>query len=156
MSRDNVEIRVMTIDDYDGVYSVWLNTPGMGLNSTDDSREGIEKYLKRNPDTCFAAVCGSKIVGTVLSGHDGRRGYIQHLAVLPEYRNRKIATNLVENAMAALEREGITKVALVAFTKNEIGNAFWEKMGFTVRHDLYYRNKSIQKLEYHPNPYRNE
>lgn len=138
--------RVMTIEDYEGVYELWVNTPGMGLNSTDDSKEGVEKYLKRNPTTSFVAEDNGKIIGVILSGHDGRRGYIHHTAVLPNYRNRGIATRLVENAMNALDKEGINKVALVAFEKNKIGNDFWENIGFTVRNDLLYRNKNIHEL----------
>ena len=138
-----MNIRVMTDKDYDGIYDLWVNTPGMGLNPTDDSREGIEKYIKRNPLSCFVAEDNGKIVGAIMSGHDGRRGYIYHTAVLLEYRNRGIAAKLVDSAMTALEKEGIKKVALVAFKNNEIGNKFWEKAGFTTRGDLIYRNKYI-------------
>lgn len=141
-----INIRVMSIADYDGVYSLWINTPGMGLNSTDDSKEGIEKYLKRNPTSSFVAESDGKIVGVIMAGHDGRRGYIHHTAVLPEYRNRGIATSLVDHAMAALDMEGINKVALVAFKKNDIGNGFWQNIGFTDRDDLVYRNKNIHVL----------
>lgn len=142
-----MRIRVMTIADYDGVYDLWRSTPGMGLNSTDDSREGIEKYLNRNPETCFVAVEGDTIVGAILTGHDGRRGYIYHTAVLPSCRNHGIGRQLVDHAMKALEKEGIHKVALVAFSRNETGNAFWEKMGFPLREDLCYRNRNIHELE---------
>lgn len=141
-----ITYRVMTKDDYDAVYRVWYSTPGMGLNTVDDSREGIEKYLKRNPTTCFIALCEDIVIGVILSGHDGRRGYIYHTAVLPEFRGNGIAKQLVNLAMAALEEEGIHKVALVAFEQNEIGNAFWEHIGFTVREDLVYRNKNIHAL----------
>lgn len=142
-----VKIRAMDIEDYDGVYDLWLNTPGMGLNATDDSREGIEKYLKRNPTSSFVAEDDGKIVGVIMSGHDGRRGYIHHTAVLPDYRNQGIAKKLVDHAMDALDEEGINKVALVAFERNEIGNGFWESMGFIVREDLVYRNKNIHELK---------
>ena len=142
-----VKIRVMTINDYDKLYNMQINTPGMGLNTTDDSRERIEKYLKRNPTTSFVAEDDDRIVGAIMSGHDGRRGYIYHTAVLPAYRKKGIARRLVECALSALEQEGIHKVALVAFEKNEIGNGFWEKMGFGERTDLVYRNKSIHVLE---------
>ncbi|MDO4323351.1 MAG: GNAT family N-acetyltransferase [Lachnospiraceae bacterium] len=142
-----MNVRVMTIEDYDGVYELWIHTPGMGLNSVDDSREGIAKYLKRNPGTSFVAEEDGKLVGAVLSGHDGRRGYIYHTAVLTEYRNRGIARALAEHVMNALEQEGINKAALVAFGRNETGNGFWERMGFTVRDDLVYRNKNIRELK---------
>lgn len=141
-----INIRVMTIEDYDELYTLWINTPGMGLNTTDDSREGIEKYLRRNPTTSFVAECDGIIVGAIMAGHDGRRGYIHHTVVLPAYRNRGIAKKLVSCAMTALENEGINKVALVAFKENEIGNGFWEKMGFLDRTDLVYRNKNIHIL----------
>lgn len=141
-----IEIRIMTIEDYDGVYDLWINTPGMGLNTTDDSREGIARYLQRNPTTSFVAVDRDSIVGVIITGHDGRRGYIYHTAVLPEYRRQGIARRLVDSAMSALEGEGIHKVALVAFARNAIGNGFWEKLGFTCRDDLVYRNKNIHDL----------
>ena len=141
-----VKIRVMTISDYDGVYNLWLNTPGMGLNTTDDSKEGIEKYLKRNPTSNFVAESDGEIIGVIMAGHDGRRGYIYHTAVLPTYRNQGVAQNLVDCAMSALDEEGINKVALVAFKKNDIGNGFWEHIGFIERDDLVYRNKNIRAL----------
>ena len=140
------KIRPMTISDYDGVYQLWRNTPGMGLNSSDDSREGVEKYLKRNPTTNFVAERAGEIIGVIMAGHDGRRGYIYHTAVLPAHRNQGIAKKLVDCAMSALDAEGINKVALVAFQKNDTGNAFWEHIGFTERNDLTYRNKNIHFL----------
>lgn len=141
-----IKIRVMDIRDYDRIRDLWMNTPGMGLNTTDDSREGIGKFLKRNPTSCFAAEDGEQIVGVIMAGHDGRRGYIYHMAVLPDYRNRNIGKKLVDSAMDALEREGIHKVGLVAFKSNAVGNGFWERIGFTVRDDLVYRNKNIHEL----------
>lgn len=142
-----INYRVMTIDDYDAVYDLWINTPGMGLNTTDDSRSGIEKYLKRNPTTSFVAEHDGNTVGVIMAGHDGRRGYIYHTAVLPAYQNCGMAKKLVNCAMAALEAEGIHKVALVAFEKNGIGNGFWEHIGFIRRDDLIYRNKSIHESQ---------
>ena len=142
-----MNFRLMQISDYDSIYNLWINTPGMGLNSVDDSKEGIEKFLKRNPSTCFIAEENEKIIGVIMAGNDGRRGYIYHTAVLPEFRGKHIAKTLVENAMAALEKEGITKVALVVFEKNKSGNSFWEKIGFTVRNDLIYRNRTIAQME---------
>lgn len=142
-----MKTRLMTIADYESVYALWLSTPGMGLNTADDSREGVEKYLTRNPRTCFVAEENSRIVGAIMSGHDGRRGFIHHTAVLAQYQNKGIGSLLARQALKALEAEGIHKVALVAFARNENGNAFWEKLGFTVRDDLIYRNKSIHALE---------
>jgi ribosomal protein S18 acetylase RimI-like enzyme len=137
----------MTIDDYDDVYCLWGNAPGMGLNNLDDSRQGIDKYLKRNPNTCFAARENGKLIGVILSGHDGRRAFIYHMAVDVSQRNKGVGRKLVESALNALQEEGINKVAFVAFKKNEIGNAFWKKLGFDERTDLVYRNKIISKSE---------
>jgi len=139
-------IRNMTIDDYDAVYHLWISTPGMGLNNIDDTKEGIAKYLKRNPTTSFLAKEDETVVGAIMCGHDGRRGFIHHTTVHIDFRNRGIAKALVQSALQALEAEGISKAALVVFKNNEIGNAFWENVGFSDRTDLVYRNKSIRKL----------
>ena len=141
-----MKIREMTISDYDQVYALWQNTPGMGLNTADDSREGIAAYLIRNPQTCFVAEAEQEITGAILAGHDGRRGFIYHLAVAISHRGNGIGSALVERALSALEQEGIRKVALVVFDRNEIGNAFWERLGFSKREDLIYRNKSLAEL----------
>ena len=136
----------MTIEDYEKVYQLWLSCIGMGLNNLDDSKDGIAIYLDRNPDTCFVAEKSDEIIGVIIAGHDGRRGFIYHTAVNPDYRNQGIATKLVNAAMNALKANGINKVALVVFDRNEVGNAFWEKVGFTAREDLVYRNKAIAEL----------
>ncbi|MBP3577808.1 MAG: GNAT family N-acetyltransferase [Lachnospiraceae bacterium] len=141
-----MNVRTMTINDYEAVYTLWLSCAGMGLNNLDDSWEGIDKFLKRNPDTCFVAENDTGIVGVIIAGNDGRRGYIYHTAVHPEYRKRGIGKALVEQAMEVLKSCGINKTALVVFERNDTGNAFWERMGFAVREDLVYRNKEITKL----------
>ncbi|NLI58659.1 MAG: GNAT family N-acetyltransferase [Clostridium sp.] len=138
-------IRKMTIDDYDSVYNLWLNISEIGLNDLDDSRQRIERYLERNPKTCFVAEKDNKIIGTILCGNDGRRGFIYHAAVSPEECNNGVGTALVEAALDALKKEGINKVALVVFSHNQLGNSFWEKRGFTAREDLVYRNKIINE-----------
>ena len=139
-------IRLMTMEDYDGIYELWMSCVGMGLNNLDDSKDGIEKFLLRNPATCFVAEEDGRIVGVILAGNDGRRGYIYHTAVNPSFRNQGIGAALVESAMEALQSLGINKVALVVFSKNKDGNDFWEKLGFTTRGDLVYRNKSITEM----------
>ena len=142
-----MEIRKMVIGDYDDVYRLWMSCAGMGLNNLDDSREGIAKFLARNPDTCFVALSeGQQIVGVILAGNDGRRGYIYHTAVHPDFRKQGIGQDLVRQTLDALERCGIHKAALVVFEKNKEGNLFWEKMGFTVREDLIYRNRLITEM----------
>ena len=141
-----IKYRTMDISDYEQVYKLWLSCAGMGLNNLDDSKEGIQRFLSRNPDTCFVEQGEQKIVGVIIAGNDGRRGYIYHTAVDPECRHQGIATRLVNEAMAALKKLGINKTALVVFSKNESGNAFWEKSGFTSRDDLVYRNKTITEM----------
>lgn len=141
-----MQIRKMTLKDYEAVYGLWLSCKGMGLNTVDDSRDGIERFLRRNPDTCFVAESGGVIVGAIIAGSDGRRGYIYHTAVSPEQRRQGIASKLVDAVMSALEEIGIEKAALVVFDRNADGNAFWEKSGFVVREDLVYRNKSIADM----------
>lgn len=138
-----MEIRMMTISDYEKVYELWTNTAGMGIRSLDDSKEGFAKFLRRNPTTNFVAIIDDMIIGVILSGHDGRRGYIYHTAVDIKYRGNGIGKSLVNRALEALEKEGINKVALVVFKNNDIGNAFWDSIGFEERVDLSYRNKSI-------------
>ena len=140
-------IRTMTADDYERVYELWISCTGMGLNNLDDSKDGIEKFLKRNPDTCYIAVEKDEIIGVIMVGNDGRRGYIYHTAVHPKYRNQGIGKALVEIALDSLLKLGINKVALVVFERNNAGNEFWEKMGFTSRNDLIYRNKALVKIE---------
>lgn len=139
-------IRKMKLSDYETVYALWLSCKGMGLNDLDDSRTGIEKFLKRNPETCFVAEINDKLIGVIMAGNDGRRGYIYHTAVHPDFRNQGIARTLVETVMKALKECGISKVALVVFERNQDGNVFWEKLGFTVRDDIIYRNKSIVEM----------
>lgn len=141
-----MQIRKMRIDDYDKIYALWMACPGMGLNNLDDSREGIERFLKRNPDTCFVAAEDDQIAGVILAGNDGRRGYIYHTAVSPVHRKQGVGLELVDAVLEALKNEGIHKVALVAFEKNEDGNAFWERMGFSQRDDLVYRNRALTEM----------
>lgn len=138
-----MKIRVMKKRDWKKCFEFWQNIPGMGLNSIDDTKEGIVRFLHRNPKTCFVAETDGTFAGTIIAGHDGRRGYIYHTAVLPQFRRRGIATALLQAATDALKKQGIAKVALLIFSDNESGNAFWEKHGFTKRTDITYRNKVI-------------
>ena len=139
-------IRPLTNEDYPALYALWLKCEGMGLNDVDDSPAGIARYLARNPGTSFAAEEDGALIGAIMAGHDGRRGTIHHTAVHPDYRGRGAGKALVEHALAALKAEGITKVNLVVFTRNENGNAFWEKMGFSARNDLTYRNRALVEM----------
>ena len=138
-------IRVMKIEDYYGVKALWMKIKGFGIRSIDDSREGVERFIKRNPTTSVVAVEDGKIVGSILCGHDGRRGCLYHVCVDEEYRMRGIGKNMVVAAMEALKAEGINKVSLIAFTKNDIGNAFWKEIGWTKREDLNYYDFTLNE-----------
>ena len=140
-------IRHVTIDDYDALYELWNSTEQSrrALNPVDDSREGIERYLKRNPDTCFAAVREGRVIGVILTGHDGRRGIIHHMCVHPDFRRMGIAGRLVSTAEEALKQEGIRKVFGLVFINNEPANLFWESQGYSLRTNLNYRNKSLDE-----------
>lgn len=142
-----MNIRLMNESDYDNIYHIWINTPGMGLNNLDDSREGIAKFLRRNPNTCFVAEHNGELIGVIISGNDGRRGYIYHAAVLPAERKKGVGTALLNASLDALKEEGINKVALVVFAKNMIGNKFWESHEFIERNDLIYRNKALTDIQ---------
>lgn len=131
-------IRVMTAADFDGVHALWMKIRGFGIRSIDDSREGVERFLKRNPTTSIVAEMDGKIVGSILCGHDGRRGCFYHVCVDEKYRRCGIGKSMVVMAMEALKAEHINKVSLIAFTKNDVGNAFWNTIGWTKREDLNY------------------
>ena len=141
------KIRPVVIADYDAIFELWNSTEQSrrALNPVDDSREGIDRYLKRNPNTCFAAVAEDRIIGVVLSGHDGRRGIVHHLCVHPDYRRAGIAGRLVSCAETALQKEGIQKVFGLVFKDNDAANSFWESRGYTVRSNLNYRNRSMNE-----------
>ena len=141
-----MNIREMVEEDYDQVYQLWLSCAGMGLNDLDDSKEGIARFLQRNPQTCLVAVENQTIIGAILVGSDGRRAYIYHTAVHPDYRRRGIARQLVETVLTVLDELKIHKVALVVFKRNTEGNRFWEKLGFSVREDLIYRNQARTEM----------
>lgn len=131
-------VRTMTVEDYDMVYDLWMQIKGFAIRSIDDSREGVERFLKRNPTTSVVALEDGKVVGAILCGHDGRRGCLYHVCVAPDYRLRGIGKSMVVFAMNALKAERISKVSLIAFTENDIGNAFWNDIGWTQRLDLNY------------------
>lgn len=140
-------IKRMSIDDYPQLFALWKNTPNMGLRSLDDSREGIMLFLNRNPNTNFIVYEDDKLVGAILCGNDGRRGYIYHTVVLPEYRGHGIASALVDAAVHALKEEGITRVCLNVMESNEQGKAFWVKRGWEKKDFLGFYSKSITDKE---------
>lgn len=144
----NYAIRTITIEDYDSLYALWCSTEQSkrALNPVDDSREGIERYLKRNPNTCFLAYTNDKkVIGVILTGHDGRRAIIHHMCVHPDFRRLGIAKALVGKAEEALKAEGISKIFGLVFKDNDTANAFWENQGYSLRTNLNYRNKSLNE-----------
>ena len=146
MVGDKMEIRKMTIQDYEKVYELWMSCKNMGFNDIDESREGIARFLERNPNTSFVALENENLIGIILGGHDGRRGYIYHLSVNENYRKKRIGSELVKNCLEAFKQEKISKVALLVFKYNEVGNSFWEKQGFVLREDINYRNVALREL----------
>lgn len=140
-----ITVRTMTTEDYPGVYELWMTIKGFAIRSIDDSQVGVERFLKRNPDTSVVAVADGKIVGSILCGHDGRRGCLYHVCVHEDYRMQGIGKSMVVHCMEALEREHISKVSLIAFTQNDIGNAFWKEIGWTRREDLNYYDFTLNK-----------
>ncbi|MCI8835784.1 MAG: GNAT family N-acetyltransferase [Ruminococcus sp.] len=138
-------IRTMEIGDYDNVYALWMTIQGFGIRSIDDSREGVTRFLRRNPTTSVVAEEDGEIVGSILCGHDGRRGCLYHVCVREDFRRRGIGKAMVVHAMEALRKEQISKVSLIAFTKNDIGNAFWNTIGWTERLDLNYYDFVLNK-----------
>jgi ribosomal protein S18 acetylase RimI-like enzyme len=139
----------MTIDDYDAVYALW-NTSLASARGSDDSREAVARFLLRNPGLSVIALEDSReaiappqVVGGILCGHDGRRGYLYHVAVDAAHRRGGVGQAMVRACLAALRAEGIHKCALIAFTNNGAGNAFWEAMGFEAHEDFYYRDRRL-------------
>ncbi|MGF0239043.1 GNAT family N-acetyltransferase [Rhodococcus sp. IEGM1300] len=128
-------IRVMTINDYDAVIDLMNNTPGISLRDA-DARESTSTYLQRNPALSFVAEADGVLCGCIMSGHDGRRGYLQHLIVLPGYRRQGMATSLVEHCLASLELHGILKCHLEVFKTNTSAAHFWQSQGWQLRTDI--------------------
>ncbi len=132
------EVRSMTIEDYPAVKALWQSIRGFGIRSIDDSAEGIARFLARNPGISVVAERGGEIAGAILCGHDGRRGCLYHVCVKDGCRRQGIGKAMVVFCMEALKKEHINKVSLIAFTKNDVGNAFWKEIGWTKREDLNY------------------
>lgn len=133
---------VMSMADYAEVYELWDGMPGIGLSSA-DSHDAIAKYLDRNPGLSFTARINGELVGAVLCGHDGRRGYLQHLAVAPDARHKGIGRALVNHSLDALAGVGITRCHIFVFTDNEAGLGFWDSAGWFRRGDLLIMSHDI-------------
>lgn len=140
-----VVIRSMTIEDYPAVKALWQSIRGFGIRSIDDSREGVRRFLERNPGISVVAEQNGEIVGAILCGHDGRRGCLYHVCVKENRRRQGIGKAMVVFCMEALKKEQINKVSLIAFTKNDVGNAFWKEIGWTKREDLNYYDFTLNE-----------
>ncbi len=129
-------LRPFTLDDYAAAYALWQRSPGIGLSRADEP-QAIARYLARNPGLSFALYdAHGALVGTVLCGHDGRRGYLHHLAVDPAHQGRGLGRLLVERGLEALAAEGIEKCHLFVYADNAVGQAFWAHIGWVRRDDL--------------------
>ncbi len=145
----DLTIRLMTADDYQQVYDLWSITDGMALRGYDDSKEGITKFLLKNPTSNFVAFHGGELVGVILCGMDGRRAYIYHTVVRTDLRNQGIGKALLQAVYGAIDKEGIKKSGLLVMKHNDIGNTFWRSQGWTERTDLnYYSFKNVEQTEY--------
>jgi len=139
----NIDISPFEIKFYDDVFALWQQCEGIGLSEA-DSRQNIQLYLDRNPGMSFVAISEGKIVGIVLAGHDGRRGYIHHLAVHSHCRRKGLARQLVGRCLAVLADSGIRKCHLFIFNDNANGIEFWKSMGWIQRTDISVISKNIE------------
>jgi len=135
-------IRTMTPDDYPAVVALW-NACLASARDIDDTPEAIARFLRRNPGLSVVATEEKKITGSILCGHDGRRGYLYHVAVDAAHRRGGVGQAMLDACLAALRAERIHRCALIAFASNSAGNAFWEAMGFQAREDFYYRDRGL-------------
>jgi putative acetyltransferase len=136
-------ISPFTIEWYDSAIALWRQCEGVGLSSA-DSREGIRSYLERNPGMSFVATSGGSVVGAVLAGHDGRRGYIHHLAVHPDCRRKGLGRRLVDRCLAVLAGAGVRKCHIFIFNENTDGIKFWKSLGWVQRSDISVISKSFE------------
>ena len=135
---EKYSIMPMTENDYDDVRALWMTIRGFGIRALDDSREDIQRFIRRNPTTSVVARMDGRIVGSILCGSDGRQGALYHVCVAREYRRRGIGTHMVGYCMHQLRLMGINKVSLIAFASNDAGNAFWKQIGWTRKSDVNY------------------
>lgn len=138
----DISIDEMKIDHYKEIYLLWSHTPGMALSNA-DTYENINSFLQRNKGLSYICKHGDKIIGTVLCGHDGRRGYIYHVTVVEDYRGKGIGLKLVERSLEQLKIEGIEKCHLFVYKDNVIGNSFWKSSGWMPREGIFMYSKTI-------------
>ena len=133
MENNNFTLRIMQIEDYENVYKLWMTIDGFGIRSIDDSKEGVARFLKRNPSTSVVAEADGKIVGAILCGHDGRRGCFYHVCVRQEYRKHGIGKAMMEDIDALAKAFGCTDLQLRVYPQNDEAVGFYQKCGFTIQ-----------------------
>ena len=143
MTAKDIQIRPMTMEDYEEVFDMWQSISGFGIRSWDDSRAGIEKFIARTPGLSVVALHEGRIVGSILCGHDGRRGCLYHVCVRQEYRMLGIGQDMVVRCKDGLCKEGINKINLIAFKSNAVGNKFWQKLNWKHREDCNYYEENL-------------
>jgi N-acetylglutamate synthase len=132
---DGTIVRPFRVKDCDAVIALWRRTEGVGLNESDTPR-AIAAYLRRNTRLSFVAEKDGRIIGAVLCGHDGRRGYLHHLAVSKRHRRRGIGRQLVNACLTKLRKAGIPKCNIFIFANNAAGMKFWAHTGWSLRTEL--------------------
>lgn len=138
-----IDVREMTISDYDQAYRLWSEIEGLALSEA-DSRSSIDSYLKRNAGLSYIAETNGKVIGTILAGHDGRRGFIYHLAVDPDFRKRKLGLKLVSKSLQSLAEQGIDKCHIFVIDNNFTGNLFWSAAGWKKRSGFFVYSKDTR------------
>lgn len=137
-----VEIREFLHSDYETALTLWNRCEGIGLSEADELRP-LLRFLERNPGMSFVALDGNELVGTVLCGNDGRRGYLYHLAVDPRYRHQGLGRRLSEKSLEALKAAGIQKSHIMVYGTNENGLKFWSEGGWKTRPEIVLMSYTI-------------
>ncbi len=145
ITKADIHIRPMTMEDYEEVFDMWQSISGFGIRTVDDSKEGIARFIQRNPGLSVVAVHEGRIIGGILCGHDGRRGCLYHVCVRVEYRMLGIGQQMVAVCREALRKEGVNKINLIAFRSNAVGNKFWQKLKWKFREDCNYYEANLNE-----------
>ncbi len=138
----SIEILPMAVDDLEDVTVLWNATEGVGMNESDGPKQ-LRGFLDRNPELSLIARDGSRLIGAVLCGHDGRRGFLYHLAVLPEYRNRGLGRAMVDRCLTSLTKLGLLRCNILIYVDNHVGEQFWKKAGWFDRSELKLLQRDI-------------